>query len=142
MCAEKPSFFCMALERIASKTSETTCHAMPFDATSYVLTFLENYAEENAILLPGRIPAYKRDDIKLLPPNQKIWEYYVECCKSVDIQAAAKTTFIGYWRMLAPQIKVGKPKTDLCWTCQQNNSLIMKSLNTPASQKTAVSYKQ
>ena len=29
--------------------------------------FLSNYAEENAILLPGRIPGYKRDDIKLLP---------------------------------------------------------------------------
>ena len=25
--------------------------------------FLNNYAEENAILLPGRIPGYKRDDI-------------------------------------------------------------------------------
>ena len=30
-----------------------------------VTKFLKNYAEENAILLPGRIPGYKRDDIKL-----------------------------------------------------------------------------
>lgn len=55
--------------RIHKNTKRSPYHAMPFDATSYVLTFLENYAEENAILLPGRIPAYKRDDIKLLPPN-------------------------------------------------------------------------
>ena len=55
--------------RIYKNTKRSPYHAMPFDATSYVLTFLENYAEENAILLPGRIPAYKRDDIKLLPPN-------------------------------------------------------------------------
>ena len=40
---------------------------MPFDAKSYVLTFLDNYAEENAILLPRPIRAYKRDDIKLSP---------------------------------------------------------------------------
>ena len=33
-------------------------HAMPFDATSY-LAFLE----KSAILLPGRIPTYKQDDI-------------------------------------------------------------------------------
>lgn len=32
--------------------------------------FLENYTEENAILLPGRIPGYKRDDIKLLPSSR------------------------------------------------------------------------
>ena len=54
--------------RIYKNTKRSPYHAMPFD-TTYVLTFLENYAEENAILLPGRIPAYKRDDIKLLPPN-------------------------------------------------------------------------
>ena len=32
--------------------------------------FFINYAEENATLLPGRIPGYKRDDIKLLPSNR------------------------------------------------------------------------
>ena len=32
-----------------------------------VVMFLQNYAEEKAILLPGRIPSHKRDDIKLLP---------------------------------------------------------------------------
>ena len=35
-----------------------------------VTGFLQNYAEENAILLPGRIPGYKRDDIKILPSSQ------------------------------------------------------------------------
>ena len=32
--------------------------------------FLINYCEENAILLPGRVPGYKRDDIKLLPSSR------------------------------------------------------------------------
>ena len=34
-----------------------------------LVNFLQNYAETNAILLPGRIPSYKRDDLKLLPSN-------------------------------------------------------------------------
>lgn len=50
-----------------------------------VVKFLQNYAEENAILLPGRIPGYKRDDIKLLPSScskavsykKKLHAYYV-----------------------------------------------------------------
>ena len=33
------------------------------------LTFLYNYAEKNAILLPGCIPGYKRDTIQLLPSS-------------------------------------------------------------------------
>lgn len=33
----------------------------------HLVKFIQNYAEQNAILLPGRIPGYKRDDLKLLP---------------------------------------------------------------------------
>ena len=36
------------------------------DDIDKLLSFLDNYSEENAILLPGRIPGYKRDDRKLL----------------------------------------------------------------------------
>ena len=39
------------------------------DDIDKLLTFLDNYSEENAILLPGRIPGYKRDDWKLLPSS-------------------------------------------------------------------------
>ena len=35
-----------------------------------VTEFLKNYAEENAILLPGRILGHKRDDIKLLSSSR------------------------------------------------------------------------
>ena len=40
-----------------------------------MVKFLQNYAEENALLLPGRIPGYKRDDIKLLPSSRskRVW---------------------------------------------------------------------
>ena len=40
------------------------------DTINNVVMFLQNYAEENAILLPGRIPSHKRDDIKLLPSSR------------------------------------------------------------------------
>ena len=44
-------------------------NAMSFEETKYVVRFLQNYAEANAILLPGRIPGYKRDDLQLLPSH-------------------------------------------------------------------------
>ena len=39
------------------------------DDIDILLTFLDNYSEENTILLPGSIPGYKRDDCKLLPSS-------------------------------------------------------------------------
>ena len=40
-------------------SKRTPHHAMPFAAIRNVVSFLCNYAEENAILLPGRISPYK-----------------------------------------------------------------------------------
>ena len=47
---------------------------LPHNVTSFetikeIVQFVSNYAEEHAILLPGRIPRYKKDDIKLLPSS-------------------------------------------------------------------------
>ncbi|KAK2547349.1 hypothetical protein P5673_032757 [Acropora cervicornis] len=39
-----------------------------------VKNFLTNYVEENAVLLPGRIPGFKKEDIKLLSSRKvKNW---------------------------------------------------------------------
>ena len=35
-----------------------------------VRTFLTNYVEENVISLPGRIPGFKSDDIKVLSSSE------------------------------------------------------------------------
>lgn len=42
-------------------------HSLAPDDCQAVISFIVNYAEVNAILLPGRIPGYKQDDLKLLP---------------------------------------------------------------------------
>lgn len=42
-------------------------NALSFSDTQNAVDFIKNYAEANAILLPGRIPGYKRDDLQLLP---------------------------------------------------------------------------
>lgn len=45
---------------------------LPFNSLTHlehknVEKFIQTYARVNAILLPGRIPGYKRDDLQLLP---------------------------------------------------------------------------
>ena len=44
-------------------------HALTFRLILGILQFIQNYAEQHAILLPGRIPEFKRDDIKVLPSS-------------------------------------------------------------------------
>ena len=50
-----------------TKTFTTQSLSYPY---CWVVKFLINYAEQNAILLSGHIPSYKRDDIKLLLSSQ------------------------------------------------------------------------
>lgn len=40
---------------------------LSFDDINRLVNFLQQYAEQHAILLPGRVPSHKRDDVKLLP---------------------------------------------------------------------------
>ena len=41
--------------------------ALSVDDMERVVTFIQNYAEEHGVLLPGIVPGYSRDDLKLLP---------------------------------------------------------------------------
>jgi len=44
-------------------------NTLPYECKEHVVKFLQNFAEANAILLPGHIPGYKRDDVQLLPSS-------------------------------------------------------------------------
>lgn len=49
--------------------------------TERVVMFLRNFAEDHGVNLPGRVPGFKRADIKLLPTSQtksSIWRLYHE----------------------------------------------------------------
>ena len=138
-------------------------NALTFEENTNVVTFLHHYAEANAILLPGRMPGYKRDDVVLLPSCtskrvsqhtrvnthkntrclslQSVWVENVVCCKEAGLRSAKYSTFTALWRQLTPQIRVMKPMSDLCWVCQQNSKAIMRAANMPEVQKSEVGNK-
>ena len=55
--------------RIHGNTNRVPHNALSLSSVEYFMKFLVNYADENAILLPGRIPGYHKTDIKLLPSS-------------------------------------------------------------------------
>ena len=97
-----------------------------------------NHAEDHAILLPGRIPRYNRFDLKLLPSSTTklaIWEAYQLVVDPLRVRVVGYRTFRNIWSMYLPDIIITKPMSDLCWTCQQNNSLILRSANKTKEEK-------
>jgi hypothetical protein len=117
-------------------------HALRLADIQYVVSFIRNYAEDNAILLPGRIPGYKRDDLVLLPSSttkKAVWNLYHAAAENAPgVKAANYSSFCSLWKQLLPQILVCKPMSDLCWTCQQNSTTLMRAHNRSIEEKSEV----
>ena len=107
---------------------------MPQTVTEDVKNFLTNYVEENAVLLPSRIPGLKKDDICLLSPSDTkmgVWRALKRTCDEKGKQAVCYTTFLKLGEHFHASVVVAKPMTDLCLTCQQNTSKLVRSANLP-----------
>lgn len=106
-----------------------------------MVRFLLSYAEQNALLLPGPIPGYSRSDIQLLSSSiskRGIWKTYHSAAEGkLNVNAAAYTTFCCLWRSLVPSVIIMKPMTDLCWTCHQNSTPILRAANSSNTSKSS-----
>ena len=64
--------------------------------------YILQYAEDHAILLPGRIPGYKRDDLQLLPSSttkREVWNIY-HSTASADTDTKAVSGLLPFLRFL------------------------------------------
>ena len=127
--------------RIHGNTHKRPKHSLSFESTEFVIRFLLSYAEQNALLLPGRVPGYSRTDIKLLPSSvskRGIWKTYHSAAEEEEaIHAVAYSTFCQLWRSLLPSVIIMKPMTDLCWTCHQNSTAILRAVNCSEENKSS-----
>ena len=107
--------------------------------TERVVHFVKQYAEDHAVSLPGRVPGFKRDDIRLLPsscPKSHVYQLYADSANMAGHRVVASSTCKKLWVELCPYIVVARPVTDLCWRCQQNNTNIYGSANLTLEEKT------
>ena len=60
--------------RCHGNSGRSSHNALTYKQIEYIIKFIQNYAEQHAVLLPGRIPGQKRDNLKLLPSsdNKKV----------------------------------------------------------------------
>ena len=139
-----------ALKKSWMENGLRPCKRSPWNATKLtdienVVRFVNHYAENNAILLPGRIPGYKRDDIQLLPSSitkREVWQLYQQSATEMEgTKAVCYSLFCRLWRQLTPHVVITKPMSDLCWTCQKNSTMIMRSHNQPVEEKSEVIHR-
>ena len=129
--------------RCHGNTRRLPANTISFSDTQTVVQYLRTYAEANAILLPGRIPGYKPTDVQLLPSSttkRQVWQQYSTSLQDLDTthHRVAYSTFCAIWRRVVPHVMVTKPMSDLCWLCQSNSTAIMRAVNQPEEQKSAV----
>ena len=125
-------------------SSRMPATSLSFSDNQRVVSFIINYAETHAILLPGRIPGYKQDDIQLLPASttkRAVWVLYTASLQSRPSadRSVAYSTFCRLWQLFLPRVVITKPRSDLCWVCQKNTTAIMRAVNQPEEEKSEVS---
>ena len=100
-----------------------------FEQVQAVKTFIENYARAHGLPVPGRLPNTK-NKVLLLPSDMSkmfVFRKYTEATS----ESVGKSKFLSLWSELTPFVAVMTPASDLCFTCQQNNQLIMKAVHMP-----------
>lgn len=134
---------CGVAPRRHGNTRRLPANTVSFVDKQRVVEFLHTYAEANAILLPGRIPGYKRTDVQLLPcstTKRYVWQQY--CASLLSLSSSyhqmAYSSFCTIWRQVVPQVLITRPMSDLCWICQSNSTAIMRASNQPEELKSQV----
>ena len=125
--------------RVHGNSKRLPHNTLPQAIAEDVKNFLSNYAEENAVLLPGRIPGFKNEDIVLLSSSETkmhVWNCFKSACEVASKRVVSYTKFIELWKQFHPNLVVAKPMTDLCFTCQQNTSKLLRAETSMCSHPT------
>ena len=79
------------------------------ETVEQVVKFINNIAEEQALLLPRRVPGFKRIDVKLLPSNltkHGLWKRYADICAITSQVSVGYSKFCDLWNQLCPFILI------------------------------------
>ena len=118
--------------RTHGNTNRVPENATPHSTIKDFRIFIENYVEENGIILLGRIPGFKSTDVRVLSSSESkmsVWWVYHSTCEVSNKRAVSYRKFIQLWQDFFPDVVVAKPMTDLCFTFQQNTMKLQRAAN-------------
>ena len=95
--------------RVHGNVKRLPSSACSAETVERVVKFIKNTAEAQALLLPGRVPGFKRIDVKLLPSNltkHGLWKQYADICTSMGQVSVGYSKFCDLWNQLCPFILI------------------------------------
>ena len=124
--------------RTHGNTARLPKNALAHETLNRAVTFVKNFASEQAVALPGRVPNFKNLKVQLLPSCESkasVWRRYIKASEENNLNAVSYTKFVALWNTLTPYIVIMTPASDLCSLCQLNNAKITKNVNVTEQEK-------
>lgn len=114
----KKQFVTCGLEPKVHGNVQATSKAGSFDTATVICvkTFIENYAEQFGLVLPGRVPAFNNPNLMILLSSSSKAELFKRKVASMQSPRHTFAEFGGN----SCHVVVQKPRTDLWETCQGN----------------------
>ena len=124
--------------RIHGNTHRAPKHTTSMKDTKKAVSFITNMASIHALPLAGRNPTNKDERFLLLLydiTKAYVYRKYRDACTEEHTIPFQRRKFETVWNETLPYIVTAGPASDLCFVCQQNKTLISKSVNMPLSVK-------
>lgn len=119
-------------------TNRLPPNVLPQEVVTQAVTFIKNFASEQGLSLPGRVPQFQNFDVQLLPSSEtkaSIWRLYKASANKDNSTTVSYSKFVNIWNTFTPYIVMMTPATDLCGTCQLNNTKIFRTVNVSEDEK-------
>ncbi|XP_051153734.1 uncharacterized protein LOC127277001 [Leptopilina boulardi] len=126
----KSHFLKNGVEQRSHQNTSLSSKCFSVECRIKAVTFIKKFCAQNALILPGRLPAYRLNtDLNILPCSMSksyIFDLYKKAAEETDIEIVGKSTWYDLWNTFCANIVIQKPKTDLCNVCQKQTISLEK----------------
>jgi len=118
--------------------------SVEYEKRKQACSFIQNFAQNNALVMPGRMTNYKNPDLKLLPSSMTkkyVFDLYVAAIKETAEEPISLRLWYDTWNELCQNVVVQLPRSDLCALCHQNQMSVSKMRNLDEEKKLSLIQK-
>ncbi|XP_062603492.1 uncharacterized protein LOC134282462 [Saccostrea cucullata] len=110
-----------AVPREHGNTGKKPTHALKYEDVQNAITFIINYAAEVGMPQPEAPRGSDGIPPIFLPSSDTkkgIHERYLASCEGTDVRALKLSSFTEAWQNCIPNIKISRPRDDVCQRCE------------------------
>ncbi len=117
----KAAFLKEGVHELVHGNVQQTSHVRAFsvEGRQKAVRFILNFAQNNGLVLPGRLPGYRNNSDLLLLPSTMTKTYVYDKYRAVEKQnPMGRRLWYLTWRQFCSNVVIQRPRSDLCSICQ------------------------